>query len=328
MKRIDRPAHALALAFALAVGGAMGWWLLGQAAGDVRHADAAQRAPGAGVAGAGQAPAAATGAAAAWVNAAQGQGLADVFLTPDLRHRLEALLLEAGEADTPAALKQKLAGLVGSHFSPGEAARATALLERYVDYRVALGAVKPPSDPADPRALRAALGARDAVRHQHFSPEEHQALFGAEEALDRYTLARLEVERNPALTAAQKQAALKDIEHDLSPTERADRAQATVHLTVAAQTAALNARGASDHQRYAQRQAQYGAAAAQQLAQLDREERDWQARLTQYAGAQARQAPADALQQLRQQLFSPNEQLRLEGALALRNTPAPDTQKP
>ncbi len=326
MKVSDRSAHALALAIALGVGGAVGWWLLGQSA----AAPPSTTAAGASLsdlAGAGLLPPI-SAATTSLPIATTAQGQVDVFLTPDLRHRLEALLLEAGEADTPADLKRKLASLVGRHFSLTEAARATALLERYVDYRVALGAVKPPSDPTDPRALRSALSARDAVRHQHFGPEEYQALFGADEALDRYTLARLEVERNTALTPGQKQAALKDIEQDLSPTERAERTQATLHLNVAAQTAALDAQGASEQQRYKQRQAQYGDAAAQQLAQLDREERDWQDRLTQYASAQAGKTSADSLQQLRQQLFSAPEQMRLEGALALRNTSAPVNQKP
>ncbi len=325
MKASSRSAHALALTIALGVGGAVGWWLLEQPTADPHRNATAAGAPGSHLEGATLVPPV-SGATTLLPTPPPAHGQVDVFLTADLRHRLEALLLEAGEADTPVALKHKLAGLVGRHFSPAEAARATALLERYVDYRVALGSVKAPADLTDPHALRAALSARDAVRHQHFAPEEHQALFGAEEALDRYTLARMEVERNTALTPSQKQAALKDIEQELNPTERAERTQATLHLAVAAQTAALDAQGASDLQRYSQRQAQYGDAAAQQLAQVDREERDWQARLTQYATAQAGKTSTDALQQLRQQLFSANEQMRLEGALALRNTSAPPSQ--
>lgn len=325
MKLPGRPLAAISpaalLVTALGLGGLVAWWLLSQPTAPhtgaaVVAAPAATGLPGS------AADITAGGAAGLAAQVRPTDGASDSFLTPDLRHRLEALLLDAGEADTPTTLKRKLPGLVARHFSPAEAARATAMLERYVDYRVALGSVKAPTDPTDPRALRTALSARDAIRNQHFSPEEYHALFGTEEALDRYTLARLEVERNPALTSTQKTAALKDLEHDLSPDERAQRRQATVHLTVAAQTAALDAQGASDAERYRQRQAQHGDAAAQQLAQLDREERDWQARLGQYASAQAAKATPEALQQLRHQLFSPTEQMRLEGALALRNTSA------
>ncbi|MBX3655076.1 MAG: lipase chaperone [Ramlibacter sp.] len=241
----------------------------------------------------------------------------DPFLTPDLRYRLEAALLEAGEADTPASLKHKLSTVLARHFRPDELARATALIERYVDYRVALGAIKPPRDPGDPQALRTALNARDRLRSQYFGEHEHLALFGEEEALDRFTLARLEIERNPDLTASQKQAALQDTLAELTPQQRADRAASVQQLAVAAQTTALDAQSASEMERYQARQTLYGDAAALNLARLDRENADWQARLTQYANAQSGQTEAQ-LASLRQRLFSEQEQLRLEGALTLR----------
>ena len=131
----------------------------------------------------------------------------DPLLAEGLRDTLEALLQEAledGGASDPAALKQRLAGLVGKHFPAALAARALALAERYVDYRVALGQLRPPKDPTDPGALREALEARHQVRRQFFDGPEHDALFAREAELDRYTLARLEIERNPNLTPAQR----------------------------------------------------------------------------------------------------------------------------
>jgi len=247
----------------------------------------------------------------------------DEFLTPGLRFRLEDLLLEAGEADTPAALKRKLAALVPRHFSASDSVRALALVERYVDCRVALGEIKAPADAGDPRALRSALDARRHVRERYFTAEEYRTLFAQDEELDRFTLARLEIERNTEMTAAQKAAALRDAERDLSEPQRTQRADAVAHMAVAAQTAALDAAGSSDQERYAQRSARYGDAAALQLAQLDREERDWQARLDAYAAAsRTRNLPPEQLQQLREQLFTREEQLRVEAALALRQQPA------
>jgi lipase chaperone LimK len=247
---------------------------------------------------------------------------ADEFLTQDLRFRMEDLLLEAGDAETPAALKSRLAALVNRHFSARDAVRALALAERYVDYRVALGAIKPPADMGDPRALRSALDGRQRIRERHFSADEHRALFAQEEELDRFTLARLEIERNSALTAAQKAAALRDAERELSESQRSQRAEAVAQVTVAAQTAAFDTAGASEQERYAQRRAQYGDAAATQLARVDREERDWQSRLETYIATQARTPGADELARLRQQLFTPEEQLRIDAALALRQQAA------
>lgn len=293
-----------------------GWWALQQAepAGGMaeQHSSSAVMflaAPVHGLAAASEGP---------LVRAASAAAPPDPFLTRDLRHKLEAMLLEAGEAPTPAALKARLAGLVTGHFSASEATRALAFAERYVDYRVALGEIKPPADAGDPRALSAAVQARQRVRVQHFSGEEYHALFAHEEELDRFTIARLEIERHASLTPAQKRAALKDAENELSDAHRAARADAVAHMAVAAQTAAFDAQGMSEQARYAHRRNQYGDAAAQQLAQLDREEAQWQQRLSQYAAARDGKATESQLQQLRQQLFSPEEQLRIEAALALR----------
>ena len=252
---------------------------------------------------------------------AQASTTDDAFLSPDLRQTFEAMLFEAtGGADIRdlAVLKKRLLALVPRYFPAQYTARATALMERYVDYRVALGSLKPPTDPGDPRALRAALDARQQTREQHFASEEYEALFAQEARLDRYTVARIEIERNSALTAPQKQAALKDAERGLSDAQHAERDAAIAHINVASQTAKFDAQGTTDNERYAQRRAQYGDVAAAQLGQLDREERDWQARLNDYAVAQARKASPEQLQQLRQQLFSQQEQLRVEAALAVR----------
>jgi lipase chaperone LimK len=240
------------------------------------------------------------------------------FLNAGLRHRLDALWLEAGDARTPAELKQRLAAVLARHFAPQDLPRAAQLLDRYVDYRVALGELKPPANASDPRALGDALAARQKLRRQWFAPDEYDALFAREDALDVFTIARLEIMRDGGLTASQKQERLRSAELGLGDTEVAARAAFVQHEAVAAQNASFEANGATDAQRYAQRSASFGDAAAQRLAQLDADERDWQARLSRYAQARSAQTPPPQLQALAQQLFSPEERLRLEAALTLR----------
>ena len=217
-------------------------------------------------------------------------GPADPLLVHGLRDTLEALLMEAGDASDPATLKQRLTALVNQHFPAALATRALALAERYVDYRVALGSLRAPQDPTDPHALRYALEARHKVRLQFFDDAEYDALFAREADLDRYTLARLEIERNTQLSPEQRAQALQAADNELSAERRAERSAATQHMT----------------------------AAAQAMAQLDREEQHWNQRLDQYSQARAQQGEGPGLQQLRQQLFSPEEQQRIDAALALR----------
>ncbi|GKT21976.1 lipase secretion chaperone [Acidovorax sp. SUPP3334] len=66
------------------------------------------------------------------------------------------------------------------------------------------------------------------------------------------------------------------------------------------------------------RGAQAGAQAAERLAQLDGQEQQWQLRLGQYQAAIGSAAAQGRLAQLRDELFTPQEQLRLNAALALR----------
>lgn len=242
---------------------------------------------------------------------------ADPFLTPDLRYQIEAMLLDAGDATTPEELKLRLSQLVRKHFGADLATRALALAERYVDYRVALGTLKAPR-PDDPTALRNSLNARERLRERYFAPEEHEALFERESALDRYTLARLEIQHNTGLTKEEKARALKDTEAELPPEQRADRAQAMAHLGAAAQTQDFEARSVDERTRYQLRSATYGTDAAQALARLDHEERAWNQKLDDYAAAKAHDP--GQMQALRERLFTPQEQLRLEAALALRQS--------
>ena len=247
----------------------------------------------------------------------------DPLLTPGLRDALEAMLMAAGESVDPQLLKQRLEAVVGQHFPPELATRALALAHRYIDYRVALGQLRSPTDPTDPQALRAVLAERQKVRLQYFEGDEFDALFAQDLALDEYILARLEIGRDSALTAEQKRRALQDAEQVLDPAERAQRAEGVAYQGVAQQTAAFNAQGVDERTRHAQRSAQYGPEAAQRLNQLDREESDWNARLDQYQQASASTQDPARLAPLRSQLFSAEEQLRVEAALTARALPSP-----
>ncbi len=302
---------------------AVAWWLVGPAgwpgvgAGPVQvvNADAAPAGTR------GLHPKSTQGAdPAIWAHHRSGgiDSTADPLLVDGLRNTLETLLLEAGDASDPATLKQRLASLVGKHFPAALATRALALAERYVDYRVALGQLRAPRDLNDPRALRDAMDARHKVRVQFFDGAEYDALFAREAELDRYTLARLEVAHNTQLSPEQRSQALQQAERELSPERRTERSAATEHLAATAQTAAFNTQNADAYTRHTARSAQYGEAAAHALARLDQEEQHWQQRLDQYSQARTQQGDGAALQQLRQQLFSSEEQQRVDAALALR----------
>ncbi len=242
----------------------------------------------------------------------------DPLLVPGLRDTLEALLLAAGESPDPATLKQRLQGLVAQFFSADLATRALAMAERYVDYRVALGELRPPDNTSQAEALRESILARNALRRQFFDETEYAALFADQESLDSFTLARRQIEQNQDLTPAEKTTALAGAESELSPEQRSARAYSQVQVDVAAQTARFDAQATDDRTRWTARSAQFGEGAATRLAALDRQERDWNQRLDAYEQAQQARASASALEQLRTQTFTSEEALRLDAALAVR----------
>ena len=236
----------------------------------------------------------------------------DPLLTPDLLRIFEQMLNDSQARDKEG-LMAEMRAKIDKYLPPEWRVRGLGLLERYIDYRNALEAL-PAASIGDPAGLRRILDARAGIRARYFAPEEVEGLFGAEEKFDRFSVEKLEIERNKDLTPEQKREALAQTEKNwLTPEQLADRAATTAQLGVAEQTAALEARGASPQERFAERSQQYGYEAAQRLATLDRQEQDWQSRLSHYAAAdEATRA------QLQAQLFTPQEALRLQAALEVR----------
>lgn len=240
----------------------------------------------------------------------------------EIESMITEVLGENSLDESPATFKQKLLGWLRAKYPPAYVARMEGLVGRYADYRIALGELKPAGDTTDPDALKATFEARRQLRMSFFDSAEYLTLFASEDRLDRYTVERLTILRDRNLSDSDRAARLAVAETHLSTDERAARADAMQGQAAVAQTAAYDTQGTDAGQRFVERKSQWGSAAAERLAQLDDEQAGWQLRLDRYAEAerrqQAGQLSAAELNGLRSQLFTPQEQLRLSGALALR----------
>lgn len=240
----------------------------------------------------------------------------------EIESMITEVLGENSLEENPATFKQKLLAWLRAKYPPAYVAKMEGLVGRYADYRIALGELKPAGDSTDPDALAATFEARRQLRMRYFDSAEYLTLFASEDRLDRYTVERLSILRDEKLSDADRAARLAVAETHLTADERAARADAMQGQAAVAQTAAYDAQGTDAGQRFAERKTQWGSAAAERLAQLDDEQAAWQSRLDRYAEAerrrQAGQLSAAELNGLRSQLFTPQEQLRLAGALALR----------
>jgi lipase chaperone LimK len=270
-----------------------------------------------------------SGASPSW-NGSTGSNIVSapkaLLQTPALHRVVEDLIGDVlgngSVSNDPHGFRARLAARAKAHFPPELADSAIAFLNRYVNYLESLDALNLSSAKNDAAALRSLYEARSALRKSFFAPEEYEALFARDDRLDRYTIARMEIEANAKLDSREREQALAAAASELTPDERAERASWQSHLSAQTQTAFFEAKQTGDEERFAARKAEHGEAAAQRLAELDRSEREWQSRLAQYEQA-ARDAGNGAIskEQLsatRDQLFTAQEQLRLEAALALR----------
>ena len=242
-----------------------------------------------------------------------------LVLDPALIRFFDYYLTTVGERPISAIQAQVEHDLDG-RLAPHAARQAKDLFSRYLQFKAALKAQRP----AKPTGrsvdiLREGLRRMLALRATYFSEAESQALFGPQDAEASAALARMAIEQDPSLTGQQRRERLAALDARLPASVRAEREAplAIVHLEEAAQQ--IRAQGGSEDDVYRMRAAATSPEAANRLADVDREEAAWKARIAAYQAQRATvlSGPGDdadraaAMSDLRNRLFTPEEQRRL-----------------
>jgi lipase chaperone LimK len=235
-----------------------------------------------------------------------------------LRRAFDWYLSLSGEFD-PDAIRDLLhADVVDAQ---GEAAAQQVLLwfDRYVGLRAELAATALSSDTAT------RLAQVSAARRRWFGAAA-DAMFGDEHTEVAHTLQRRAILADDSLDAAQREARLDALDAARPPTARESERDATAALLVEEQGRQFEHLGLDAATRHAERAALWGEAAADRLAQLDRERSAWDARIAAYQrerDALARDARLDAaaraqaITALRERSFGPEERVRIEALEAI-----------
>jgi lipase chaperone LimK len=236
----------------------------------------------------------------------------------ELGHLFDYYLAGLGEKDLDA-IRTEIERELDRRLKPGPARQAKQLLSSYLAYKQALAGLEsrlaPSSDVA--RSARARLAAMRALRSTYFTPEQSAGLFGATDIADDDAVARLEVAVDKNLSEAQKQAKVAELDRRMPAALRVEREAPSKIIRLEESVARLRAGGAGDNEVYSLRAAAFSPEAAARLADVDRDEAAWKARIgayqTQRAAlmAQPAQQKDAALQQLRDTNFTPEEQRRL-----------------
>lgn len=242
-----------------------------------------------------------------------------LVLDPALIRLFDYWLTTVGErplATIRAQVEHDLDGRLG----PRAAQQAKDVFARYLQFKEALKTQRP-AKPAGRGVdiLREGLRMMQALRATCFTDAESQALFGPQDVEASAALARMAIEQDPSLDATQRQQRLAALDAQLPASVRAEREAplAVVHLEEAAQR--IRASGGSEDDVYRMRAAATSPEAANRLADVDREEAAWKARVATYQaqrnallsspGGEAEHATA--MGELRDRLFTPQEQRRL-----------------
>lgn len=152
--------------------------------------------------------------------------------------------------------------------------QARELLQRYIDYRLALQTLPALAETADLPALQARAEALQRLRERYFSQSEVQALFARDQAEEQHVLRHLQ-----AQAVGASPAELAALDEQLPDDLREARRQATLPGELYAQVSDLRSQGASDEQVYQLRAQALGTEAADELAKLDAQRAHWQTRL-------------------------------------------------
>jgi lipase chaperone LimK len=243
-----------------------------------------------------------------------------LVLDPALIRLFDYYLTTVGERPVEAIraqVEQDLDGRLG----PLAAKQAKDVFARYLQFKTALKARRP-ARVASGRSvdlLREGLRTMLALRATFFSDVEAQALFAPQDAEASAALVRMAIEQDPALTDAQRRDKLAALDASLPADVRAAREAplAVIHLQDAAER--LRAQGASEDDVYRMRAAAVSPEAANRLADLDRDEASWKARIAAYQAQRSGilSAPGndetrqEAIAELRAKMFTPEEQRRL-----------------
>lgn len=238
-----------------------------------------------------------------------------------LRELFDYYLSSYGER-TLEQIEAEIVAELGRRLSPAAALEARRVLKRYLDFKRALVALE-----QDPKlagnglaAVRARLDAVAALRAKFFSPAEARAMFGLEENYARDALARLEVQQDQSLSAADKARKIADIDAMAPPEIRLAREAPMQQVNLAQAVETARARGADAAEVHRLRAANVGVEAADRLDSVDREEQAWQQRIALWRGDRDRILADQALdasardvqlQRLNDERFSVEEQRRL-----------------
>lgn len=198
-------------------------------------------------------------------------------------------------------------------------AEVLGILENYLTYREAAETMQANRDPSQYN-MNAVFDELYSLRRQHMGPDVAEGFFGQEEARLSAMFARRQVLTSSGMSDAERERALAAIEQNLPESTREVERRSRSIVDVRRQVREMRNNGATEQEIFSVRAARFGTEAAERLARLDEERSRWQEQLRSYREQKTRieaqphlsdAARQEAVEQLRQEYFSEQEQRRV-----------------
>lgn len=254
-----------------------------------------------------------------------------LVVTTGLKNLFDYFLSTQGE-ESLAVIEQSTIDYIQKRTPEPAASQAIKIYRNYLAYLKAVSSIdkelsKYTSDNSqqiDISLIKQQQSRIQALRNQYFDAATIKAFFGAEDALNTYTLATLEANQNPNLTETQRQQIEQNAKQQYIASIADKQLQAKLQqqdniATLLSETEKLRKQGASQDEINALRRQYVNEDAVQRLSQLDAQEADFAKRVAEFG--QVRQQilttsgnTPEAQRQIvetQNRLFSPQERLRL-----------------
>lgn len=253
-----------------------------------------------------------------------GEGLLDaqgqLIVSRSLRDLFDYFLSSRGE-QADAVLDARIRAYLRHKLPAAAADQALVLLDAYLNYLQKVDGTIQQAQAGRPLSPVERLSTLQRLRRESMSPQAVAAFFGDEEQYDQYTVDKIVVLEDTALTPIQKSQKLKTLRESLPKSLRVNLDAAEVSQSLTAVTDDWRQRGGSVAELRALRENIVGAEAAQRLEALDRDNAQWDARVQAYLQARASILADAALSQAMKQQkieamlqagFNGTEQLRVQ----------------
>jgi lipase chaperone LimK len=254
----------------------------------------------------------------------------NLVIRRSLRDFFDYFLSALGE-ESLATIRARVKAYMAKSLPPHADLQAERVFEGYLGYRVALQNIPQaggkPAEQLDLAAVTTQKQQERALRSQYMDPEVVTVFFGNDDAYDNYTLVRLSLQKDKSLSDAEKKARLQTLFAQLPPDTQASMQSLQKFQDLEQLNTACQRQGCTPEQLHQQRAALVGEDAADRLQTLDVERAAWKTRVDVYLDQRAailgNSSYSDSdkqaqIQQLQQNGFSPQEQLRLSAFESMR----------